>query len=234
MDYKPPEKRPMEPKILYYVYYPLGYVIAEILSRKTKITPNQVTFAWLCFGLLPAYFYSRGGYFDAVIGGILIQFVVVGDVIDGRIAELKNMFTSLGEWFDGMAALTVDAFLFFGVGYGLYKITSSVFIWHIIFVIIATNYLIYLTQKIYLMIDPGFRIQQKEVIKSNYWYSFFMWGRAKIYVLLALFTILNLLYWFIALLAVLSVSFYLVILIYYARRLKRIDASKRIDESTSG
>ena len=231
--YKPPQKRPMEPKALWAIYYPIGYLIAKFIAKYTKLTPNTITFLVLIYSFLPLYLYSTGNFVLIAISGILIQLIVVGDVVDGRVAELTKKSTSLGEWIDGMVALIADALIFGGIGYGMYKLTDDVNIWIYIFIIISANFLIYLSHKIFLMIDPGFRKIQGSEIKSNFWISLFIWGRAKIYIITGTISIItgllhniSVFYYFLICLSILNVCFFILLFIYFAHRLNIIDTNK--------
>ena len=226
----------MEPKALWAVYYPLGYLIAKYVARYTRLSPNSITFLVLLFAFVPMVSYAIGSYNGIALAGILIQFIIVGDVVDGRVAELNNKSTSLGEWIDGMVALIADGLVFGGIGYGIYQVTGNVQVWHYIYAIIVFNYLIYLAHKIYLMIDPGFRKTQGSQIQENIWVSVFIWGRAKVYILTGVISVItgftqNIIYidYFTKILAIMNMLFFILLFAFFSKRLMKIDKTKVIN-----
>ena len=65
-----------------------------------SITPNQVSVVTLALGLLAAWFVSRGGYRDVLIGAFLLQWNSILDGVDGELARVRHQGSKLGQWVD--------------------------------------------------------------------------------------------------------------------------------------
>ncbi len=83
------------------------------------------------------------------------------------------------------------------------------------------------------MIDPGFRKTQGNQIQENVWVSIFIWGRAKVYILTGTMSVIagitqDIIYidYFIKILCVMNVIFFILLFIFFSKRLIRIDKTK--------
>jgi CDP-L-myo-inositol myo-inositolphosphotransferase len=101
---------------------------------KTKIRPNSVSFISFIIGLLSAFFFCLGDYFNVVIGGLLVQFSSILDGCDGEIARLKFQESSYGGWFDSVLDRYVDGLIIFGMVYGHWSLHNDAIIWIIGFI----------------------------------------------------------------------------------------------------
>ena len=100
----------------------------RILSRplthlllRTPLTPNQITFLTLAFGVLAGVFFSSGLYLQTLLGAFFYQTAVVLDNCDGEVARAKNMKSEFGSWLDIAADFFTDVALFTGIGLGVYR-----------------------------------------------------------------------------------------------------------------
>ncbi len=93
-----------------YLSRPITLVLAQ-----TQITPNQVTIASGCLGLLAGAMIAQGGYWDAVQGGLLLQLSVVLDDVDGELARLKSQFSEWGEMLDNTTDTLSHIAVFVGI-----------------------------------------------------------------------------------------------------------------------
>ena len=105
-------------------YRPFVESIAKILV-KTKITPNQITTVGIFISIVAGGFFALGEWKYLVIGAILTQFVLMSDMLDGKIARYKKLGTIFGEWYDGIANKIFKYFLFLGATIGAYKISEN-------------------------------------------------------------------------------------------------------------
>ena len=83
--------------------------IASSLNR-TGITPNMLTFTGLAINGLAAYLYYKGFF---IIGGIVILFAGLFDMLDGAVARAGNTVSKIGGFFDSVTDRYSD-FLIFG------------------------------------------------------------------------------------------------------------------------
>jgi len=86
---------------------PLAHLLA-----KTKVTPNQMT--WAAFNIALFSFVSFVlGY--NIIGGVLVQLSSIVDGIDGSLARLKNMSSTFGGFLDSVLDRYADTLIILGV-----------------------------------------------------------------------------------------------------------------------
>jgi phosphatidylglycerophosphate synthase len=103
-----------------YILRPIAFVIVKLLYR-TSVTPNQVSYTAILFGIISALFFSTGTLTGFLVGGILYFFILVLDCVDGMIARLKKNGTPVGRIIDGFADYTIGIFVYIGMGIGLDK-----------------------------------------------------------------------------------------------------------------
>ncbi len=82
------------------------------LLAKTKVTPNQMT--WAAFGIALLSFVSFVlGY--NIIAGLLVQLSSIVDGIDGSLARLKGMTSEFGGFFDSVLDRYADILIVLGL-----------------------------------------------------------------------------------------------------------------------
>lgn len=64
------------------------------------VTPNHVTWLHFALGLLAAWCFWQGAYWQQVVGAVVFQLSVALDCTDGEIARLKFQFSRFGSWLD--------------------------------------------------------------------------------------------------------------------------------------
>ena len=110
--------------IITIIYRPFVESMAKILVR-TEITPNQITTMGILISIVAGGFFALGEWKYLVIGAVLIQFVLISDMLDGKVARYKKLGTPFGEWYDGIANKIFKYFLFLGATIGAYKISGN-------------------------------------------------------------------------------------------------------------
>lgn len=95
---------------------------------KTPITPNQTTFLSLVIGIVSAWFFWQGGYWNYLVGALVFQFSFVFDQCDGEIARLKFMESKFGGWFDVICDSIIRTFMILGMTRSLYLETNQTLI----------------------------------------------------------------------------------------------------------
>ena len=82
------------------------------LLAKTKVTPNQMT--WAAFGIALMSFISfiLG---QNIIGGLLVQLSSIVDGIDGSLARLKGMTSEFGGFLDSVLDRYADILIVLGL-----------------------------------------------------------------------------------------------------------------------
>jgi phosphatidylglycerophosphate synthase len=100
------------------IFRPPAFLLVKLIY-KTSITPNQITWISLFFGVFGAFLIALGtatGYF---IAGICFIIYNVLDCSDGQLARLQNSGTVTGRIVDGTAdyIVAVTSYLAIGIGY---------------------------------------------------------------------------------------------------------------------
>ena len=98
--------------------------ISRLLVR-TPVTPNQISIATMLLSFLATWFIASGDYFRLALGGLLFQFASILDGCDGEVAKLKFLNSRSGEWLDTLADNVSYFVYFFGVTYGMYRLTAD-------------------------------------------------------------------------------------------------------------
>ena len=85
--------------------------MAQLLA-KTKVTPNQIT--WAAFGIALVSFVSFVLGHN-IIAGILVQLSSIIDGIDGSLARLKGVTSEFGGFLDSVLDRYADIFIVLGL-----------------------------------------------------------------------------------------------------------------------
>jgi len=102
---------PMATVLNKYVNRKASEPIARLLA-KTRVTPNQVTWAAFGIGLLSFISFILG---QNIIGGLLIQLSSIVDGVDGDLARLKKMTSEFGGFLDSVLDRYVDILAVLGL-----------------------------------------------------------------------------------------------------------------------
>ncbi len=98
-----------------YISKHINRKISEPMARllaKTKVTPNQTT--WAAFGIALLSFVSFVlGY--NIIAGLLVQLSSIVDGIDGSLARLKGMTSEFGSFLDSVLDRYADILIVLGL-----------------------------------------------------------------------------------------------------------------------
>ncbi len=85
--------------------------MARLLAR-TKVTPNQMTWAAFCIALMSFLSFILG---QNIIGGLLAQLSSIVDGIDGSLARLKGMTSEFGGFLDSVLDRYADILIVLGL-----------------------------------------------------------------------------------------------------------------------
>jgi 1L-myo-inositol 1-phosphate cytidylyltransferase / CDP-L-myo-inositol myo-inositolphosphotransferase len=102
-----------------YLNRPIASLIVKMVFR-TRITPNDLTYISCLFGIIGAYFFSRGSYVAVIIGGCLAQMSSIVDGADGMLARAKDMRSTYGSHLDLLLDRIIDFFVIAGISIGVY------------------------------------------------------------------------------------------------------------------
>ena len=85
--------------------------LARLLA-KTRLTPNQIT--WAAFGVALLSFVSFI-FGHNIIGGLLAQLSCIVDCVDGTLARLKGMASTFGSFLDSVLDRYADILIVLGL-----------------------------------------------------------------------------------------------------------------------
>ena len=98
----------------------LSLAVTRVLMR-TSVTPNVVTLAVICIGMVAAFLFAQLGYGPKVLGALVFWCASFLDGCDGELARLKFLESRLGGWLDLWADNLVHIMVFMGIGIGLWR-----------------------------------------------------------------------------------------------------------------
>ncbi len=143
---------------------PAIYIVKHLVN--TKITPNQITFVSFLFKFPSAYFFSLTEYKYILLGAITFYLSILLDNMDGSLSRLRNNSNTYGAWLD----LGVDEFglvmVLFGMSWGVYSRTQSVWVWIFGFLAISSVFGATIFYQMFLQYFPqakkGIFLEQKK------------------------------------------------------------------------
>ena len=110
--------RGMDGPIDLYIYRPIGFLIAWILSC-AGISPNTVTLCSAVLGLAAGICAFPGTASAFILCAVLFQVSNCFDCADGQLARLTGCYTKEGRILDGVSDYAVNVFVYVGALIGL-------------------------------------------------------------------------------------------------------------------
>lgn len=141
------------------------------LLKNSKITPNQITIARaIIFLPLIFYFFSRGTYFNNILGILCCTINSAADHLDGNLARAKSLTSELGAWLDHNLDRIAVYSMLAGVILGSCKLTqNNIFLIAGIFVLFLHAMIVNISNDFDKMFGGGifFDFRLKETVYSN-------------------------------------------------------------------
>ncbi|MCI0717093.1 MAG: CDP-alcohol phosphatidyltransferase family protein, partial [Chlorobi bacterium] len=92
--------------------------ITKILFR-TSITPHQVIFISMIFGITASYLIIQENKIIVIIGAVLLFYKNVLDKVDGSLARVKGLDSRRGRFYDSLADFVVTLTIYSAITYKL-------------------------------------------------------------------------------------------------------------------
>ena len=125
MNKLPPEAQFFDVNKVWYFFN--GWVVRMLY--RTPITPNQITFLSLVFGLLSFGFYVSDRQ-DALIWGALFLYgKVFLDNVDGNLARVRGTSSRFGRFLDSLTDFAITVLVYIGVSFYLVQTTGDAKFW---------------------------------------------------------------------------------------------------------
>ncbi|MGR3218682.1 MAG: CDP-alcohol phosphatidyltransferase family protein [Candidatus Anammoxibacter sp.] len=96
----------------------ISAVITAVLL-KTPLTANHVTILNTFIGLLAGFFFTKGGYYNFIVGALIYQLNTIIDHCDGEIARAKNQSSRFGFMLDLLTDGFIAGAIMVCIGFGL-------------------------------------------------------------------------------------------------------------------
>lgn len=147
--------------------------IYEKISWKTSLfvtklgfSPNQITILRLLIFLPSSMFlFSLGDYFSGLIGLVFYHLFMFFDLVDGQVAHLTSMQTSLGYWLDPIVDNIGKDCIVFSLILGLNRSNLEIVAWVTGFLLIFVDGLLTHTFKLENEIKSTHKLENR--IKHN-------------------------------------------------------------------
>jgi len=137
--------------------YPLARPLTVWIVNRTRISPNQITFAAMGLRLTTAICFFTATRWGLVVGALTYLIAYVCDCTDGTVARLKQQSTELGRYLDHVADLVGD-FLILAILAWTQNLLFSPIVLGMLFMHIAECYISYLA---------GFALPEKHEPKAT-------------------------------------------------------------------
>ena len=95
----------------------------------TPITPNQITFLSLVFGLLSAGFYVSGRPDALMWGALFLYGKVFLDNVDGNLARVRGTSSRFGRFLDSLTDFAITVLIYIAISFYLVQTTGDAKFW---------------------------------------------------------------------------------------------------------
>ncbi len=177
------------------------------LLVRFPITPNQVTILSLLVGLVACWLYLQGGYLYSVVGVVVLYASIILDLADGEVARLKFMSSKYGGLLDSLCDSVVFAGIILCAALAIHRDANMQ---HIVTVGAIAAVVIFSSSNLYFYLHSTKEHQVDDLPSSTMrWVA----NEDNFFLSLLVFTVLNMLSWYIYLVTV-GTSIYLLMLIW--------------------
>jgi phosphatidylglycerophosphate synthase len=107
-------------------YRPLAFVFVKLIYH-TQITPNQISFIAVIFGVIAGIMFAYGTAVASLMAAIFLIIYDVLDCSDGMLARLKQNGTLVGRIVDVVSDYVVTVVAYIGIAIGLTIQTENAF-----------------------------------------------------------------------------------------------------------
>lgn len=123
-------------------YRPIAFLVVKLVYR-SNITPNQLTYTALFFGMVAGVCFAAGSAGSFILGGIAYILFNVFDCSDGQLARLKRNGTPTGRIIDGVADYLAGIAVYLGIGLGYIIHRPNAGLWFFLLVLAAVSHIIH-------------------------------------------------------------------------------------------
>lgn len=89
--------------------------------------PTTICFIMVLIGLVSIPFFFLGGYWNIIIGALILQVHYIFDHIDGNIARVANKKSIRGKYLDYIPNITINQLVLIALGFGVFRNTGNIY-----------------------------------------------------------------------------------------------------------
>lgn len=115
------------------IYRPVAFLLVKAISR-TKIRPDQISFAAIFMGIVAGYFYSLGKQTSFIVAAFFYLLFNILDCSDGMLARLKKSGTMAGRIIDGISDYIATIAVYAGLAIGFAAHSQKPLLWLILLI----------------------------------------------------------------------------------------------------
>lgn len=123
-------------------YRPLAFLLVKLVYR-TNITPNQLTYTALLFGIVAGICFSQGTAQFFTLGALAYLLFNVFDCSDGQLARLKRNGTPTGRIIDGVADYLAGIAVYSGFIIGFVLKQENRLLWFLLLIGAAISHVVH-------------------------------------------------------------------------------------------
>lgn len=127
---------------------PFARRLSLFIINRTNITPNAITLGAFIFVPLAALGYGHGSYYGLIFGALFFEINYLFDCVDGTVARVKKLGSSLGAYLDPMLDRWRIVILTLAMAYGQYKASGDLQVVYLLFLYLGMNNLILFTRSV--------------------------------------------------------------------------------------
>ncbi|MEP7268376.1 MAG: CDP-alcohol phosphatidyltransferase family protein [Saprospiraceae bacterium] len=124
-----------------FFYRPIAFILVKLIYPY-NITPNQLTYTALVFGLISGIMYAQGWSAGFIWGSLFFVLYNIFDCADGQLSRLKKNGTSAGRIIDGIADYLATLTVFIGIGFGFANHQSNPGYWWFLILLLIVSSLV--------------------------------------------------------------------------------------------
>ncbi|MFQ5671588.1 MAG: CDP-alcohol phosphatidyltransferase family protein [Nitrospinales bacterium] len=154
----------LEEPVNRYLHVPVAGAMVGFL-KKTAVTPNQVTYASVLFGMWSGYVFSRGSVSSMVWGGVLLEITLILDCVDGQLARATGRSSEWGRLLDGIAGYIAYGAVVIGIMVGMGAYYGSLACIALLTILRAISY-DYCKQSMTTLVRDGYDGNKREILET--------------------------------------------------------------------
>jgi len=112
------------------------YITSKQITRLlyyTPVTPHQVIFFSMFFGIAASYLLLQQDKVLVIFGAVLLFYKNVLDKVDGSLARAKGLDSRRGRFYDSISDFIVNVFIFTAIAISLYQKYNSLFVYVLVY-----------------------------------------------------------------------------------------------------